>query len=334
MQAIFNYGAGELRLETVPTPKLKEGRVLLKVLACGICGGEYHLVKTWPGAVPENEGVIPGHELVGEIVETTHTALPQGMRVVVSPNEARCGVCANCRKGWHTCLNWPQRTVDLGGGYAEYALIEPRQCHPLPQNVDSVAAALTEPLACCLHAARKVNIQPGERVIIVGAGVNAQLFIQIARLRGAAYILVLDTIHSRHELAEQMGADRAIDPEHADPLKAHRSLESGADVVIVTRGKPEFVSTAISLCDYGGRVLCYGVALPGMLAQIEPHVLWRKEIAVIGSRSYSNTFPAALDLIGSGRIRVTPLITRTIKLEETIAALHNALHQLKTVIVP
>jgi threonine dehydrogenase-like Zn-dependent dehydrogenase len=333
MKAILNYGAGNLRLEEVPIPTLREGRVLIKVLACGVCGGEYSLAKARPGETANVEGVIPGHEIVGAVVASDYEPLAAGVRVVVAPNHARCGVCENCLRGLHICLNWPRRTADIGGGYAEYALVEPRQCYLLPASLDPVDAALTEPLACCLHAMGKLHMQPGAKVIVVGAGANAQLFVQLARLQAASFVAVADNHAERVALAFKLGADAAVDPHSPTPLQDATGSSDGADVVIVTRGAPEALEQAIRWCGYGGRVLVYGVAPPGAPAALEPHLLWRKEISIIGSRSFSNTFAPALDLLVAGRIVVKPLIT-TLSLEEIIPALRRPLDRVKMVIVP
>lgn len=337
MKAILNYGGGDLRLEEIPVPTWREGHVLVKVLACGVCGGDYALAKAQPGipsrAMSNVEGVIPGHEIVGEIVSSDSGPLGPGTRVAVAPNHARCGICENCLRGFHICLNWPRRTAAIGGGYAEYALVEPRQCYPLPANLDPIEATLTEPLACCLHALGKLHIQPGERVIVLGAGANAQLFVQLARLQGASFVAVADDHADRVALALELGAEAVIAPNAPDPWRGLPGLSGGADVVIVNRSAPAAVAQAVRWCGYGGRVLVYGVAPAGAAASIEPHLLWRKEISLIGSRSFSNTFAAALDLLAAGRIMVRPLIT-SVPLEEIIPTLHTPLAHIKAVVVP
>ncbi len=334
MKAVMNYGAGDLRLEDIPIPKVRNGEALLKVLACGICGGEYKLAKKPDGAVPETEGIIPGHEIIGEIVESRSELLTAGMRVAISPNYS-CGCCDPCRSGFlYLCVNRPRRTAAVGGGYAEYGLMHPSQCYPLPDHLDPLDAAITETLACCLHGVEKVNIQAGERVLIIGAGANAQLFVQIARIRGASLVMVVDNLPDRLAMALELGADMAVNPDEQDPLTASPLLRNGADVVIVNRGRAEAVTSAVEWCGSGGRVLCYGVAAAGVPVPIEPHILWKKELSVVGSRSYGTQFGTALALIGAGRIRVRPIITRTVPLEGVIDALRSPQASIKTVIVP
>lgn len=334
MRAVFNYGAGKLQLEGIPIPAPAEGLVLLKVLACGICGGEYKMLLRPPGTVPGTEGVIPGHEIIGEVVASPPGLFAIGTRVAVSPNYS-CGFCDYCRSGYlYLCANRPKRTAEIGGGYADYCLVHPSQCYTLPENLEPLAAAITETLACCLHGAAKVDIQAGDKVLIIGAGANAQLFVQIARLRGAAFVMVVDNLQDRMDMALALGADMAVNADESDPLIASPLLKYGADVVIVNRGKAEAVTDAVNWCASGGRVLCYGVALPGIPALIEPHSLWKKEVSVVGSRSYGSSFGTALSLISAGRINVRPIITRTVPLDGVIDALHNPQSSIKTVIVP
>lgn len=329
MQAVLNYGTGDLRLEDIAVPIARDGQVLLKVLACGICGGEYKLTKQT--GEPSSIGIIPGHEIIGEVVESPTETLPVRTRVAISPNYS-CGACDACRTGHlYLCVNRPKRTAEIGGGYAEYALVYPSQCYVLPDGLDPLEAAMTETLACCLHGAQKVNIQPGERVIIIGAGANAQLFVQIARLRGASFVMVVDNLPDRMELALSLGADAAVDASQQDPLDV---LPQGANVVIVNRGRAEALTNAVNWCASSGRVLCYGVPGAGIPAPVEPHLLWKKEVSIVGSRSYGTSFGASLALITSDRIQVRPIITRTVGLASAIEALRSPQASIKTVIVP
>lgn len=335
MKAVVNYGAGRLALEEVALPQPREGLLLVRILACGICGGDYKMAAAAPEREPaapapgRGQGSVPGHEAVGEVVSGGCPALPPGTVVAIAPNTA-CGLCVRCRRGVpHLCAQRPVRV----GGYAEYSLVRPEQCFPVPGHVPAAEAALTEPLACCLYALGRADVRPGDRVLIVGAGANAQLFGQLARLRGASHVAVADDRPDRLALALALGADRAFDPAAEDPRRT-AELADGADVVIVNRGGPRWTAEAVRWCGAGGRVLLYGVAPAGVAAAVEPHALWQREIALIGSRSYAGTFGSALALIATGRVRVRPVITRTVPLEGAIEALRRPLDEIKTVIVP
>ncbi len=309
---------------------------MIKVLACGICGGDYKMAKKNPAKKhpqPGRSPTIPGHEYVGEVFQSQTKELPEGMIVAVVPNNARCGVCENCRKNFHVCLNWPRRTAENGGGYSQYALVEPRQCIPVPEGLSPTHAAMAEPLACCLHSFQKTAPRPGETVIIMGGGANGLLFVQVARQSGASYVLLLDDIQERLDMALKLGADAAINPEKQDPLRVSNLLHSGADIVVVNRGRSEFIEAAVKLCNYGGRVLSYGVLPAGDFPKIDFNELWKKEICLIGSRSFGKTFAPALALLGARRINVEPFIS-TITLDDLPDRLVNPRGAIKQVICP
>ena len=164
---------------------------------------------------------------------------------------------------------------------------------------------------------------------------NAQLFVQLTRLQGARRVVLIDSIAERLQMAQTLGADEVIDTSAASFEEIERRFPRGADVVINTRGSMEFTSLAFRLCAIGARLLCYGVAGAGKTVAIEPHLIWRKEIQLIGGRSFNNTFGAAVDLIDSRRIRVAPLVTRTVNLQryaEVVASPSG--NHIKTVVVP
>jgi L-iditol 2-dehydrogenase len=144
---------------------------------------------------------------------------------------------------------------------------------------------------------------------------NAQLFVQVTRLKGARRVVLIDSLGQRLRMASALGADEVLDSSTTSFEEIRRLFPEGADIVINTRGSMEFTQQAIDLCAVGARVLCYGVAGAGMTVPVEPHIIWRKEIQHIGGRSCNNTFGAAVDLIASSRIQVDPLVTRTVNLE-------------------
>jgi threonine dehydrogenase-like Zn-dependent dehydrogenase len=140
---------------------------------------------------------------------------------------------------------------------------------------------------------------------------------------------VADTIDARLTVARELGADTTIeDTEDAEPLEP-------ADVVIVTRSSPAAVSRAVRWCAAGGRVLAFGVAQAGATAAIEPQLLWRREVSVIGTRSYTDTFAPALELLVAGQVRARPIVSRTVGLAEVPGVLRESAGlYIKTVIVP
>ena len=344
MRALVGYRGGIMRLEEIPVPEIREGEVLIRIRASGICGGDYIRRSTDSLSGPmENPpppelstAFIPGHEAVGTVVAvgSATTDLVSGDRVAISPIRA-CGTCRACRRGAsHLCTCKPRPTPATGGAFAEYAAVLPLQCYRIPDSLSFAEAAMTEPLACCLHAAMRVGIDPGDRVVVLGAGPSAQLFAQIAKQWGASLTVVVDTIVERLELAKRMGTDVVVNPDTSDPAVPGGVLEHGADVAIVTRSSADAMKRAIDLCAPGARLLSFGVSPPGREFGIEAHTIWRKELSIIGSRAYGHTFGDALALIDSGRVRVEPLITRVVTLEQLPAVLAGGSgHHVKTVML-
>lgn len=155
------------------------------------------------------------------------------------------------------------------------------------------------------------------------------------RLSGARRVVLIDSLDRRLKMASVLGADDVIDSSTTSFEEIKRRFPDGADIVINTRGSMEFTRHAIDLCAVGARVLCYGVAAAAETVPIEPHVIWRKEIQLIGGRSFNTTFAAAVDLIASSRIQVDPLVTRTVNLERYAEIIGSPSgDHIKTVVVP
>lgn len=326
------YGKNGMKMEEHPTPDATKGKALIKVKASGICGGEYNTYRHKEHIPVPDQGIILGHEVVGEVIKPAGQ-LRAGELVAVSPNSG-CNTCWYCRHGLtYECRNKPVHTAKTGGGYAEYLVTEPEQCYVLPEGTSVINLAMAEPLACCIHSVRRIQIGLGDRVAILGAGGGAQLFIQLAHLQGAAEVTVYDDMEERLALARSMGADRVI---HTAQMSGQSELkQADYDVVIVTRSSAGFFEQAMMMCGWRGRILCYGVASPEILFRASPRLIWQKQISIVGSRSFEgDAFETAVKLLISGRIRPELLINRIIPLEQAEWALKNPQGQIKTVIVP
>ncbi len=338
MQAALTYGPRDIRMESMADPVPGSGEVVVQVGGCGICGGDYSGHK--PGAAKLaglQEPSIRGHEIAGTVVDCGQgvEGLPIGSKVAVSPSRP-CGRCLPCQKGMpHLCENRKPRALHQGGGFAEYSSVLPEQCYLIPEGTTLIEAAVTEPLACCVHSTSRIGVQQGDCVVVLGGGLNAQLFVQLSRLKGARRVVLVDSLSERLKMASAFGADEAIDSSTTSSEELKRLFPHGADVVINTRGSMEFTRQAFDLGAVGARILCYGVAAAGKTVPIEPHIIWRKEIQLIGGRSFNNTFGAALNLIASRRVQVDPLVTRTVNLERYLEVVTSPSgDHIKTVVVP
>ena len=334
MRAAVFHGVGDLRIEERPVPTAGPGQILLRVAACGICGTDRHILHGEFETVPP---VIIGHEFSGEVVEVGKgiTDLSAGDKVAIDPNMP-CGICRPCRRGQiHLCEQLRAVGVDWDGGFAEFCSVPRAQCYRLPEGVSLQEGAMTEPLACCLRGIDQAAIRPGDIVAVIGGGAIGQMLAQLARYSGAARVVLSEPVAQRRDMALSLGADAVIDPGIDEPLAVDGPLAGGADVVIEAVGSRTTTRQALEWAAPGATVLWFGVTPPGHTIEVEPNLVFRKELVIKGARINPFTHQRALDMLASGRIRVAPLITRTIALEalpDTLAAPVG--QDVKTLVVP
>ena len=202
---------------------------------------------------------------------------------------------------------------------------------PLPADLDPLHGAFCEPLACTLHGLDIGAPVAGERVLVIGGGVIGLLALQLSRLAGAETMLL--TRHpAKHELARVFGVTETA----ATPDEAARIWPDGADLTLECAGVPETVTCAPSLTRKGGRIVVLGVLPQGKTVPIEPFDLLFREIQLRFAFLNPFTQARAAELISSGKVAVTPLISRMIPLEaaaETIAG-PPAPGEVKVLVVP
>ena len=321
------YFLGNQCIETRPLvlPEPGEGQVLVKVSACGVCGTDVHIYHGGKGSAEVVPPVILGHEFSGYIVKLGSgvTGLEEGQLITVDPN-IYCGKCRPCRQGQkQMCHHMRAVGVNMDGGFADYCLVPYAQCVPVPEGTDPELAALAEPLACCLHGIDRVGIRPGENVLVIGGGTIGQIMLQLARLAGAARVVLSEPVEIRRELAVRLGADAAIDPIHEDlPQRLSELLSrDGADVVIECVGNPRTSAQAIDAAAGCGRVMLFGVPNPDAVLQTKMHPIFQKELTIMGSFVNPDTHSRAVALLSSGQLKLKELITHRFpvsQLEEAI----------------
>ncbi len=194
-----------LRVTEVPQPELQPGTVLLRVLACGVCRTDLHIVE---GELPQRrQNLIPGHQIVGEIVGGATAEFPTGTRVGVSWVGGVDGECWYCRAGLENLCDSPTFTgYTVNGGYAEYALARADFVFPLHERLDALQAA---PLLCAgiigFRSLRVAGVQPGERVGLFGFGASAHLAIAVLHA-WKCDVYVSTRGDSHRKLAASLGA--------------------------------------------------------------------------------------------------------------------------------
>src|ERR1700740_3122295 len=222
-----------LQIVDVADPRLRKGHVLLRVRACGVCRTDLHIAE---GELPPKQlRIIPGHQIVGEIVDGATADLPLGTRVGVSWMGGTDGTCRYCLKGFENLCDAPTFTgYTVAGGYAEYAFARADFVFPLPDTLDDLHAA---PLLCAgiigFRSLRVAGVQPGERVGLFGFGASAHLAIAVLRSwKCEVYVSTRGKSHG--ELAESLGATWVGSETQKPPVELDRAITfaPSGDVVI------------------------------------------------------------------------------------------------------
>ena len=254
-----------LHLEDVPRPRLEPGHVLLRVIACGVCRTDLHIVE---GDLPPlRPRLAPGHQIVGEIVDGATAELPVGTRVGVSWMGGVDGTCWFCQHAMENLCDHPTFTgYSVDGGYAEYALARADFVYPLPEGLDGQHAA---PLLCAgiigFRSLRVAGVQPGERVGLFGFGSSASLAIQILRSwKCEVYVVTRGEEH--RQTAESLGATWVGNEDAKPPVALDRA------VTFAPVGK--VVVDALSSLRKGGVVAINAIHLDQMPAFDYDKLLW------------------------------------------------------------
>jgi (R,R)-butanediol dehydrogenase/meso-butanediol dehydrogenase/diacetyl reductase len=250
MRAAVVTEGGSFEVRTVADPEPGPGELLLRVTACGLCGSDDKARIFMP---PET---VMGHEFAGEVVGTGDPALADwlGRQVAVLP-VLFCGECQWCQAGFVTHCPTARRVGlgDVGGGFAEYAVVTPASAFPLPSSVPPVHGALVEPFAVGLHCLNVAEMQPGDDVLVVGTGAVGATTIAWARAKGAGRITAVDPAAGRREVSLSLGATEAL-------ASIEEVEQASYDVIVECVGKPSLLDPCLAAARPRGRVICAGVA--------------------------------------------------------------------------
>jgi len=311
MRAMVLRAPSDLALEDVALPEVPAGHVLVRITHSGLCGTD---LKIYKGAIPAQYPLIMGHEMVGELAD--------GERVIIDP-VLSCGTCFHCRIGQtNLCPSGGLIGRETDGGFAEYAVVPAGQVFRLPDSLDLRIAPLIQVATTCLHAQRLGNVSLGESVAVIGLGVSGQLHVQLAKARGAAKVIGISRSKFKNDLAMQLGADIAIESSPGTVARVLDETEGrGADVVIECTGVMSSIADAIRMARFGGRIQMFGItsATNGALPFYD---LYFKELTLINNRAATaQDFPVMIDLVNRGVVRLEPLVTHRMALDELGAAL-------------
>lgn len=319
--AVFHTEGQPLAIEDRQTPVAQFGDIVLKVAFCGICGSDLHA--TEPSPTPLESGTVLGHEFSGIVTQSASADFAPGDRVIGLPLRE----CDECRPSGTGCrdrlgIHCPRnRIIGLSasepGGYAEYLAMPAHHAIKVPDGLDLRLAALTEPLAVGAHAVRMAGSLLGARVLVLGAGPIGLAVTLLARAAGARQITVAEPGESRRALAARLGATVVA---AAEPLSG-----PAPDVIFECVGVPGTLAQSMRIAPLHGRIVVVGVCR--VEDRVQPRLAIRKELTLQFVLGYTREeFVLVLDMLASGQIDASPLISSVIGLEE-VPAMFEALRR-------
>ena len=304
-----------------PTPRPGRGAALVRVAATAVCHTDLSIYTgQHPGV---RYPVVLGHEATG-VVEAVgpDVRIPVGARVVINPIIA-CGTCDCCLRGdENLCRRAGLLGRELDGALAEHVVLAERYLHPLPPEIGLEAATLIETLATVHHAQRRVRIDPGDAVVVLGQGATGLLHTRLANLAGASPTVAVSRSAWKRDLARRMRADATVDPSGRDVVAEVLALTAGrgADLVIDTTGEPALVGPAIEMLRPGGVLLLYAIS-HAPVPDFTTFPMYMKELTLVGSRALVPAdFEPAIRLVAAGAVDLDGFVTGSYPLHQAAAA--------------
>jgi len=338
MRVAVYHSNHDVRIEERDRPPIGPGEVLLRIEASGICGSDVFEAYRRPRAP-----LILGHEVAGVVAEVGDgvEAFRAGDRVFAT-HHVPCLECSRCRSGHPSTCEMLRTTHFEPGGFADFARVPAPQVRrgmlPIPDDVSFEDASFVEPLACVVQGQRFAALTAAHSVVVVGSGLSGLLHVRLARATGAR-VFAVDLSPFRLEAAIRCGAEGVLPPGADLPERLRRTNEGRlADRVIVCTAAAAAQQQAPSLAEPGGTVLYFAPCNPGETVPLPLFDLWRDEITVTFSYAASgDDLGAALELIRSGRVPVTDLISHRLPLTEAargFALTARAAESLKVILLP
>ena len=321
MKAMLLTEYEHLEVTDLPTPEVGAGELLVEVRACGICGSDIHGYDGSTGRrIPP---LVMGHEASGVVAKVGEgvKGFAVGDRVTFD-STVSCGKCPYCRSGHiNLCDNRRVLGVSCGeyrqhGAFAEYVVVPEHISYRLPDGVSFEHAAMIEAVSIAVHAANRAKPTLGDTALVVGSGMIGLLAIQAVKLAGAARVIAVDLEDSRLAVAKSLGADVTLNAKTTDVPAEVAKLTGGrgADVTLEVVGATPTIKTAIAATRKGGTVVLVGNLAPNVEMPLQAIVT--RELSVLGSCASNGEYPACIELLSSGAIKVDPLITATASLDE------------------
>src|SRR5512146_2193884 len=316
--AVYHGNGSRLAIEEMPTPTLRDGEVLLRVAACGLCHTDLHYLDH---GVPtfQKPPIILGHEAAGTIerIGPGVSGVAPGERVL-APSVWACGRCRYCRAGRENlCADLVMPGNHVHGGFAEFLAVPAKELVRLPPELPfERACVIADAVSTPYHAVkRRGEVRAGDTVAVVGCGGVGLNVVQCAATSGATVIAV-DLNDARLELARELGASHTINPKGIERVdkEVRKLTDGGVDVAFEVVGNPKTIDLAFNLVRKGGRLVVVGFSHDP--APLNVAKLMFYEMEVVGSLGCgAGLYPEIVAQVVAGRIRLEPILSGTFPLE-------------------
>jgi L-iditol 2-dehydrogenase len=345
MNAVVFKGPLNYCVEKIPIPSISKGEILFAVSACGLCGSDLRTLKFGHRKITPPFTI--GHEICGEIVEVgpqVSSDWKVGTQFAIAP-VVYCGKCIYCRQErFELCENYREIGQVWPGGLAEFMVIpEDALLHgvinPIPASLDPVQAAISEPLAACLHAMDGIDFKTVRSAAIFGCGAIGCMLLQLIRSQGVENIILIDPNDSRLEIDQKIHPDHTINTATMDVVKEIKTYTHGigVDAVFTATAAPSVQNQAIEASSNGGQIIVFsGLPKDQSIIQIDFNQIHYKCLKISGTSIYSpDHHKRALNLIEDGTINVKDIIT-TYPLDDFVSGARAALDGkiIKAVFIP
>lgn len=317
--AVFNGPNKPLDIMEVATPTPGAGEILVKVAGCGLCHTDLHFldhgVKTF-----KEPPLILGHEPAGTVAALGDgvEGWNEGDRVMI-PAVLSCGHCHYCRKGRENiCAQMIMLGNNIDGAYAEFVVVPAKDLVEVPDSLPlERACVIADAISTPYHAVKnRARVQPGDAVAVVGCGGVGLNVVQCATLAGATVIAV-DLNEERLAIARTLGAVETVNPAEVDRVDKHirKLTDGGVDIAFEAIGNPKTMATAFGLLRRGGRLCVIGYSADQLT--ISAAKLMYFELEVVGSLGCGGgDYPEIIKLVEAGRIKLDPVISGTVALDD------------------
>ena len=333
MRAAILRAPNVLEVADMATPQAGPGELILSIRAATVCGTDLRILSGKKTKGIRFPSVI-GHEFSGVVVETGAgvTGFSTGDRVCMDP-VVPCRACAYCKAGLeNVCQNRQAMGYEFDGAFAQYIRIpaialQAGNVFKMPEGMSFEAAALSEPLACCINGQKNAQVGLGDSVVILGAGPIGLMHAALAKAAGARQVIISEPHAGRRQAALERGVNVACDPTRENLLELVRQKTEGlgADVVILAIGVPALANEALSLVRKGGRVNLFAGFSQGDMSSIDVNLIHYNEITVTGASALSRSgYELALNMLSTGQIDATSLITHRYGVDDSLAAFEAA----------